>query len=222
MDWLLAPLVPIASLPWLGMSPLEIIATIFGLWSVVCYVRESVWSWPTGLINVALSIVLYWNGKLYAESALQVIYVVLQCYGWWLWLRGGERRTGVVITRTSTRLWLVLAALAVAAVVPMALGLAQWTDSTTPWWDAAPTVLSLVAQWMISQKKLENWLVWMVVDVISIPLFAYKELYLVAGLYVVFLVLCCFGLRAWFVTWRAARAAPAAIPAVDASPAVAP
>lgn len=208
MDWFLQPLQPWAQLPWLTMCPLEIIATVFGLWSVICYVRESVWSWPTGLINVALSIVLFWNGKLYAESALQVIYVVLQLYGWWLWLRGGEHHTGVVITRTSLRLWSLLTVIALVSIVLIGLGLGRWTDSTTPWWDAIPVVLSLVAQWMISYKKLENWLVWILVDLISIPLMIHKELYLFAGLYVLFLVLCCLGLRAWLKTWRAMRATP--------------
>jgi nicotinamide mononucleotide transporter PnuC len=113
MTWLLQPLQPWEQLPWLTMCPLEILATIFGLWSVICYVRESVWSWPTGLINVALYIALFWSGGLYAETGLQIIFVVLQIYGWWLWLRGGEQHRGVIITRTSPRLWLTLLVISV-------------------------------------------------------------------------------------------------------------
>src|ERR1043165_10108561 len=119
MTWLLTPLTPWDALPWLAMCPLEILATCFGSWCVVCYVRESAWAWPTGLINVALSIVVYWNSKLYADSALQVVYVVLQLYGWWLWLRGGEQRTGIAITRTSARLWCLLAGIAGGAGGPL-------------------------------------------------------------------------------------------------------
>jgi nicotinamide mononucleotide transporter len=200
--WILAPLAP-----WLPMCPLEIAATVFGLWSVWCYVKENVWSWPTGLLNVLLYIALFWNGKLYAESCLQVVYVVLQIYGWWQWVRGGERHHGVVITRTSARLWLLLALIAVATVLPIRYALGHWTDSTVPWWDAIPTVLSLVAQWMISKKKLENWLVWILVDLISIPLFAYKGFYLTAGLYGVFLLLCFMGMREWLRKYRSSAAA---------------
>ncbi len=207
--WFLIELQPWASLPWFKICPLEILATIFGLWSVICYVRESVWAWPAGLINVALFIVLFWQWGLFAETGLQVVFVVLQIYGWWQWLRGGEQHQGVTITRTSPRLWFVLGGLALIGIVPLGLILTHWTTSTVPWWDTIPTVLSLVAQWMISHKKLENWLVWMVVDLISIPLFAYKGLYLTAGLYGVFLILCCFGLRAWLKTWRATNAVPA-------------
>lgn len=212
MDWFLQPLQPWVQLPWLTMCPLEIIATVFGLWSVACYVRESVWAWPTGLINVLLFIVLFYHWGLFAETGLQVVFVVLQLYGWWQWLRGGESHQGVVITRTSAREWVVLGGLAVIAIVPIGLLLDHKTTSTVPWWDTIPTVLSLVAQWMISHKKLENWLVWIVVDLISIPLFAYKGLYLTAALYGVFLILCCFGLRAWLKTWRAAKTQAGATP----------
>ncbi len=197
----------LTNLSWIPMSPLEIVANVFGLWSVIEYVREHVRSWPTGLINVLLYIVLFWHGGLYAETGLQVVFVVLQIYGWWQWARGGEQGHGVAITRTSPRLWLILAAIAVAAIVPIGLVLARFTDSTVPWWDAIPTVLSLIAQWMISKKKLENWLVWILVDLISIPLFAYKGFYLTAGLYGVFLILCCLGLRSWLKTLRSPSAA---------------
>ncbi len=195
------------------MSPLEVAATVFGLLSVWFYVKEHVWSWPTGLVNVALYIALFWHGKLYAETALQVVYVVLQIYGWWQWVRGGDQHRGVVISRTSMRTWSVLAAIAAVAVVPIAFGLARWTDSTTPWCDAIPTVLSLIAQWMISKKKLENWYVWIQVDCISIPLFAGKGFYLTAGLYAVFLALCVYGLVAWRKTWRDSWQSRASAPA---------
>jgi nicotinamide mononucleotide transporter len=188
------------------MCPLEILATIFGLWSVICYVRESVWSWPAGLINVALYSILFWHWGLYAETGLQVIFVGLQLYGWWQWVRGGNQKLGVTITRTTTKLWVILVSLSIVTMLPFGLALSHWTDSTVPWWDTIPTVLSLIAQWMISKKKLENWWVWIVVDCISIPLFAYKGLYLTAGLYGVFLILCCLGLRSWTKTYRSLNA----------------
>ena len=197
----------LANLSWIPMSPLEIVATVFGLWSVIEYVRENARSWPTGLINVLLYIVLFWHGGLYADTGLQVVFVVLQIYGWWQWTRGGEQGHGLAITRTSLRLWSILAAIAVAAIVPIGLALARFTDSTVPWWDAIPTVLSLIAQWMISKKKLENWLVWILVDLLFIPLYIYKGYYLTAALYGVFLVLCCLGLRSWTRTRRSPSAA---------------
>jgi len=182
---------------WLPMSWLEIVATIFGLWSVICYVKESVWSWPTGLINVLLFILLFWNDKLYADTGLQVIYVGLQFYGWWQWLHGGKQRTPLTITRTTPRLWLTLALIGVAIFVPMGLLLDHYTDTDVPWIDSLPAVTSLIAQWMISKKKLENWWVWIVTDIIYIPLYCYKELYLTAGLFSIFMILCILGYRSW-------------------------
>jgi len=204
-DWFLTPL-PLQRLAWLQMSPLEITATVFGFWSVIAYVRESVWAWPSGLINVALYILLFWQARLYGNTGLQVVYVVLQIYGWWQWLHGGANRRELTITRTSPRLWLTLGVIALGAYVPMGLLLGRFTDTDVPWWDAAPTISSLIAQWMISKKKLENWWVWIVTDLVYIPLYAYKQLYLTAGLYAVFIVLCVLGVRSWSKTIRASAA----------------
>lgn len=207
MDWFLAPLTPWPSVPWLQMSPLEILATAFGLWSVIAYVRENVWAWPAGLINVLLYILLFWNVRLYGDAGLQVVYVALQGYGWWLWLRGGPQRSALAITRTTRHEWATLALIGVVAYVPMGFFLKLYTDTDVPWWDAAPTVSSLIAQWMISRKKLENWWVWIVTDLVYIPLYAYKQLWLTAALYGLFLTLCFIGIRQWTRTVRASAGA---------------
>jgi nicotinamide mononucleotide transporter len=159
------------------------------------------------LINVALYIVLFWNARLYADTGLQVVYVALQFYGWWQWLHGGEQHRQLHITRTAPRLWLTLGIVAIIAYVPMGLLLGHFTDTDVPWWDSAPTVTSLVAQWMISKKKLENWWVWIATDLVYIPLYCYKHLYLTAGLYAVFLGLCILGWRTWHRTYRSTAAA---------------
>jgi nicotinamide mononucleotide transporter len=101
----------------------------------------------------------------------------------------------------------MLAATAGVLVVVIAASLIYCTESKVPWWDATPSALSLIAQWMISKKKIENWLVWILVDLISIPLFAYKGLYLTSSVYAVFLILCLFGLIAWRKTYRSSAAA---------------
>jgi nicotinamide mononucleotide transporter len=205
-DAVLTPLQPWPELPWLAMSPLEIVAVAFGVWSVWAYTRESLWAWPAGLANVLLFMVLFWNAGLYGETGLKVVFVALQIYGWWCWWRGAGTGIGLPITRTSWRLWGMLTAAAVVVTVPLGLFLDHGTASTTPWWDAVPTVLSLIAQWMISHKKIENWYVWILVDLISVPLFAAKGLFLVAALYVVFLILCLIGIRSWTATLRSSSA----------------
>jgi nicotinamide mononucleotide transporter len=188
--WLIAPLGGV-------MSPIEIVAVIVSALCVWLYARESVWAWPTGLLGVALYLVICFEYRLYADMGLQAVYIVLQLYGWQQWLHGGAGRDPIPITRTSLRLWLLLLVIAVVAYIPMGYLLAAYTNTDVPWWDSAPTVSSLVAQYMISKKKLENWWVWIATDLVYIPLFAYKQLYLTAGLYAVFIVL------AWRRTLRA-------------------
>lgn len=207
MIGIFTPLVPFAELPWLKMSPLEIAATATGVWCVWAYTRENIWAWPVGLLQVILSLVLFWRDRLYGEASLQAIYIVLQTYGWIVWARGDNRGDELPITRTSTRLWALLALISVAGIVPVALALKYLSDSTTPWWDAAPSVLSLVAQWMITRKKLENWYVWILVNLLSIPLFAYKQLYLIALLNVLLLIISIIGVRRWTKTLHASPAA---------------
>lgn len=200
--WILAPLAALGGL----ISPIEIVAVLVSALCVWLYARESVWSWPTGLIGVALYLIICYEYRLYADAGLQAVYIVLQIYGWRQWLHGGTGRTPIAISRTSTRLWLALLGIGIAVYVPMGFILDRWTDTDVPWWDSAPTVSSLLAQYLISRKKLENWWVWIATDLVYIPLFAYKKLYLTAGLYAVFIILCIYGWLSWRRTYRATAA----------------
>ena len=200
LAWFLTQFDP--KVPWLAISPLEILATLFGLWSVIAYVRESLWAWPAGLVNVLLFILLFWQARLYGDTALQVVYVGLQVYGWWQWRHGGAGRRELAISRTSAGLWLRLGLIAGAAFVPAGWLLGRYTDTDVPWWDAGPTISSLIAQWLLTRKKLENWWVWIATDLAYVPLYAYKKLYLTAGLYGVFLLLCVLGARRWTREYR--------------------
>jgi nicotinamide mononucleotide transporter len=197
--WILAPLGGL-------ISPIEIVAVAVSALCVWLYARESVWSWPTGLVGVALYLVICYEYRLYADAGLQVVYIALQIYGWRQWLHGGANRTPIPITRTSGRMWLTLIGIGVAVYIPMGYFLKTWTNTDVPWWDSAPTVSSLLAQYLISKKKLENWWVWIATDLVYIPLFAYKKLYLTAGLYAVFIVLCIYGWLSWRRTLRSSAA----------------
>jgi len=200
-----ALLQPLAS--WLPMSALEFDATVFTLLGVWYCTKESIWNWPIGLIAVLLFLVVVWNQQLYADSGLQCVYIVLQLYGWWQWLYGGPQRTSLTISRTTPRLWLMLTVIGITTYIPMGLILDTYTSTDVPWWDSLPTVTSLVAQWMITRKKLENWWVWMGTDVIYLTLYCYKGLYLFAGLSVILFALCIQGYRSWHKTLRASAAA---------------
>lgn len=181
----------------------EVLAVITGIVSVYLSTREHIWSWPTALVNVSLYFVVFLEAKLYADMGLQVVYFALSLYGWYEWLYGGENRTELHVSRTPRALGVRL--ILIGAVTAALLGtiLARFTDAALPYVDSATTSTSLVAQWMMTRKILENWAVWAAVDVVYIGMFVFKRLYLTAGLYSVFLVLAIMG----YVQWRRSLAA---------------
>jgi nicotinamide mononucleotide transporter len=175
----------------------EILAVVFGIISVYLSTREHIWSWPTALINVGLYFVVFYEAKLYADMGLQVVYFGLSLYGWYEWLYGGENRTELHVSRTSRTLGVRLAIIGVVCAAALGTALARFTDAALPYLDSATTSTSLVAQWMMTRKILENWAVWMVVDVVYVGMFIFKKLYLTAGLYSVFFVLAAMGYVQW-------------------------
>jgi len=175
----------------------EVLAVITGIISVYLSTRENIWSWPTALVNVALYFVVFYETKLYADMGLQVVYFILSLYGWYEWLYGGENRTELHVSRSSQALGARLAMIGIACVAVLGTVLARFTDAALPYIDSATASTSLVAQWMMTRKILENWAVWIVVDVVYIAMFVFKRLYLTAGLYAVFLVLAVMGYIQW-------------------------
>ena len=180
------------------MSSLELVAALFGAVSVYLSVRQNIWSWPTAIVNVGLYALVFFQAKLYADMGLQVVYAVLSVYGWYEWLYGGENRTTLRVTRTGARVGALLALIALTGAALLGVALRGATDATLPLMDSFLSSTSLVAQWMMTRKKLENWLVWIGVDVLYVGMFIYKHLYITAGLYTVFLALAVRG----FIDWR--------------------
>jgi nicotinamide mononucleotide transporter len=181
----------------LEWSPLEGVAAVFGVVSVYLSTRQNIWSWPTAIVNVGLYTVVFYQGRLYGQMGLQPVYLALSVYGWYQWLHGGERRSELKVSRAPGRIWLVVAAFNLTAWLLLAAILRR-TDAALPWLDALLTTTSLVAQWMMTRKILDNWLLWIAVDVVYVPMFISQKLYATAMLYAAFLVLAIRG----FVDWR--------------------
>jgi nicotinamide mononucleotide transporter len=178
-------------------SPLEGVAAAFGVLSVYLSTRQNIWSWPTAIVNVALYSVVFYNGRLYGQMGLQTIYLVLSIYGWYNWLHGSAEKTELRVSRASPRLLAMLAASNLVAWVLLAAILRR-TDAALPWLDALLTTTSLVAQWMMTRKILQNWILWIAVDIVYVPMFMSQRLYATALLYAAFLGLAVMG----FVEWR--------------------
>ena len=185
------------------MSPLELFAALIGAISVWLSVRQNIWSWPTAIVNVVLYALVFYEAKLYADMGLQVIYAVLSIYGWYEWLYGGAGHTELHVSRTGPRLGALLALIAAAGSAALGIFLRHATDAALPFMDSFLSSTSLVAQWMMTKKLLENWLVWIAVDVLYVGMFIFKGLFLTAGLYAVFLALAVKG----YIDWRRSMAA---------------
>jgi nicotinamide mononucleotide transporter len=185
----------------------EVLGFGTGLVNVALLVRQHILNWPLGILNVLLLMVVFWSAGLYADASLQIVYVILGLYGWWAWLYGGERHRRLVVRRTTAREWLALAGAGVLLTAGLWLFLDRLTGSTVPLADAATTALSLLATYGQTRKLVENWWLWIAADLIYIPLYGYKDLWLTAILYVAFLALCILGLRSWRAAEREVAAA---------------
>jgi nicotinamide mononucleotide transporter len=186
---------------------LEPVAVATGIIAVYLQVRQNVWNWPVALINVALYFVVFRDSKLYADMGLQAIYFLLSLYGWYEWLYGGEKKTELKVSRGTPRMAVTLIAIGIAGVAVLGTIFARYTDAALPYLDSATATTSLIAQWMITRKILENWLVWIAVDVVYVGMFIFKHLRLTAGLYAVFLVLATMGYLQWRRSYREEQAA---------------
>ena len=187
------------------MSPVEVTAVAFGLACVALTIRQNLWLWPTGLIQVVLSIWVFQQARLYSDMVLHIIYVPMQLYGWYHWLHGKGRDPAleqIPISRISVSGVIGWGIAAAAAIAIDGYVMHRYFNAALPYWDAAIAVLSLVAQYLLARKVLENWVLWIAVDVIAIPVYWAKEIKLMSGLYVVFLVLATIGLVAWIRAYR--------------------
>jgi nicotinamide mononucleotide transporter len=178
------------------MAALEVVAAVFGVVSVYLSTRQNIWSWPTAIVNVALYAIVFFNGRLYGQMGLQAVYLALSVYGWYQWLYGGESRTRLRVSRASPRMLGLLLGLNLVGFVALA-ALLRRTDAVLPSLDALLTTTSLVAQWMMTRKILETWILWIAVDIVYVPMFLTQGLPATAGLYSVFLGLAVLGFRDW-------------------------
>lgn len=188
-------------------SSLELVAVSFGLVSVYLSAKEHIVSWPTAIVNVAIFFVLFWRAKLYADAVLQLVYLALSVYGWYEWLFGGAQQTRLLVSRARRSHWMVLTPLFLVGGVGLGMLLQRYTDSPLPYFDALLTAGSLVAQYMMTKKLLENWVVWIVADIVYVPVFIVRGLPFTALQYAVFLLLAGMGWFSWRQSLRAQQAA---------------
>ncbi len=191
-------LVPAFTLLGSPVTWLEVVAFVLSLAMVGANLRVNAVGWPLAIVSSLMYALLFADSKLYGEASLQFVFVALAFWGWWQWLRGHAPAGGELRVRTLTPRQRTLAAAATLAAWPaLALLLTHTTDSDVPWLDALPTTASITGQLLLGRKFVENWAVWLVVNVFSVGLFLYKGLLLTVVLYALFAALSVLGWRAW-------------------------
>jgi len=187
---------------WWGSAVtwLEVWALVLALACVVCNVFEIHWGWPLAIASSLLYGWLFYANRLYGDAGLQGFFVVTAAWGWWQWLfghRADAPRDPLRPAPLGARRGLALAAVWLAGWGLLGLALDRGTDTDVPYFDAFPTVGSLLGQVLLGRKYVENWLVWLVVNAVSVALYAYKDLWLTAALYAVFFGLSVIGWMRW-------------------------
>lgn len=183
------------------MSPIEGVAALLVLINVWLITRRSIWNYAFGIVGVAIYGWVFFEAKLYSDMLLQIFFVVVQFYGLQQWRLSRAQAGEVVVERLSDRTRLAWLAGILAAIAAWGWLMHRFTDASFPWWDASVAMTSVAAQILMSVRKLENWWLWIVANLLSIGLYAAKALWITAGLYVFLLGLAIWGL----VRWRAAR-----------------
>jgi nicotinamide mononucleotide transporter len=179
------------------MSIWEIIGTLLGIIGVGLMIRQNIWGWPVGLVQVAVYAWVFFGAKLYSDAILQLAFFLIQAYGWWHWWRGRNPGHELPVTRLGV-------AATAGVVVAGGVLTAGWgefmhrtTDAALPYWDAFILVFSLTAQWLQARKVLENWAGWLLVNTVAIGVYWAKDLRITAGLYLIFWLMALWGWRAW-------------------------
>lgn len=178
---------------------LEIIGTLIGLVYLWLEYRASIYLWIASIIMPAVYLFVYYDAGLYADFGINIYYLLAAVYGWWVWKYGNKEKQGeeLPITRMPRGKWKMATAMYLVFQLFIAWILIRYTDSNVPWCDAFTTALSMVAMWMLARKYLEQWLVWIVVDVVSVALYLYKGLFFTAGLYALYAIIAVYGYWNW-------------------------
>jgi len=187
----------------------EFAGFVTGVVAVYLVAKEHIFNWPIGLINVSIYAYVFFQSRLYADMSLQFFFFALGVHGWYQWLRGGTQNSALTISRLTRNHWLGVIG-AVVVGVAIYYPIIHHFNGAAPFVDSTLTVISIIAQALLNRKKLENWILWIIVDIAYIPLYISRGLYSTAVLYGLLLTIAIAGLVGWKRTYDASVALPPA------------
>jgi len=187
-------------LNYISLHWFEIIAATLGIIAIYFQIKVKPFYWIISLVVSSMYIVVYFSAKLYADMSMQFYYVGMSIYGLYVWLSGNnnsDKKTIPISKIKNLKSWIIIVLISALSFIIIGYILKNFTDSNVPWWDSFTTSLSFVATWMLARKKIENWLVWIVVDATSVALYIYKQLYPTTILFIVLTLLAIVGYLQW-------------------------
>ncbi len=198
LQWLLQGLQEgISNMTWL-----EGVAVFFGIASVFYSMREHIWVYPTGIVSTLIYVWICFQYKIYADMGINAYYFVMSIYGWFVWTHPQGNQDVLPVTWLDYKGWMISVSMFLGSYVILLFVLTQFTDSDVPYWDSFTTASAFVGMWLMAKKKVENWIFWIITDVVSVPLYFYKGLVLTSFQFLFFTVLATIGLIAWIKSSR--------------------
>lgn len=183
--------------------PLEWIATISGFLCVYLAAKQNIWNWPISIISVGIYLYIFYVNRLYGDSVLQIYFLGTAAYGWYYWNKRSRSDEKPISSLTARQyVWILVIILILSSVLGFSLH--QWTNSDVPYADGFCTAMSFVAQFLMTRKILQNWIIWVIVDICYIPLYIHKDLTMTAILYLVFAIIAWNGYKDWRRTYKGA------------------
>jgi len=188
---------------WIETHYVEILGVIFSILYLYFSIRQNILLWPMGLASALLYMVVFFQSKFYADMGLNGYYVVISIYGWFLWKKGKEEQeSGLPVSRLGKKNAVILLLITTAAFVVIGMVLKEYTDSPVPFWDAFTTAVSFTATWMLARKILENWILWIIVDLVSMGLYLYRGLYPTMLLFGIYTTMAVIGYYKWLRSYQ--------------------
>lgn len=186
-----------------NMTWLEAVAVFFGIASVFYSIKERIWVYPAGIVSTLIYVWICLQYKLYADMGINAYYFGMSIYGWFVWTHPKENQAILPVTWLNKKGWIYAVMIFVVSYLLLSQTLTNFTDSDVPYWDSFTTATAFVGMWLMAKKKVENWIFWIITDLVSVPLYFYKSLILTSFQFLFFTVLATIGLYAWIKSAKA-------------------
>ncbi|SFF55805.1 nicotinamide riboside transporter PnuC [Thermoflexibacter ruber] len=182
---------------YIRQNPIEIIGSLLTILAIWLNTKQNAWGWIVGILSIVCYIYVFASVWLLGDFLLNIYFFVTSLYGWYQWRYGSQEHQELAVSLTKSSELLILISLAIVGAVLLGMLFSTYPQAAVPYWDAVITSFSLVAQWLLARKKLENWLVWIFVDVQASMIYFYKDLIVTGFLYIILTILAVKGYMNW-------------------------